>query len=976
MRERRARFLRHILAIGSSVLLVSISASAHGAAVPSGRPFVSEPVAPHVFTGDLRSLPVPPPFGPNDYVVIDEENEPEEGQPPPPPPALKRHVRKLAVQFTTPERSFEGIDQTLFPPDPNGDVGPNHYIQMVNSRFQVYDKQGNALLLDTSGNPAPRAINQLWKNFGGLCETTNRGDPVVLYDPIADRWLLSQFAFDTVGSNPPTPIPPYEECIAVSRTGDPVAGGWNLYDFNVQNSKFPDYPHFGVWPDAYYMSTRQTGGLGGGNYAFDRAAMLAGQPASFIYFDTNVAPYNNERLVPTDLDGSTPPPAGEPNPFLRIVGPSTLEIWNFSVDWGNPGASTFALAQSLATMPFDLSVGLVPQSGTSEGLEVITDRPMHRIAYRNFGSSEAIVTQNVVDADGTNHAGVKWYELRRSGGAWSIAQQGTFAPDADHRWNPSIAVDRDGNIALGYSVTGAVFPSLRYAGRLVGDPAGSLPQGEGTIVNGTASQQACPVPQGTCRSRWGDYSALSVDPVDDCTFWYTGEYFGSLGRQTRIGAFRFCNDPPTADAGGPYTTDEGAAIELDGTGSADPNPTDSLTYVWDLDNNGTFETSGATPSFANVGQDGVFTVRLRVTDTSGATDVDTTTVTVHNVAPTIVVAPNAPVNENSPITVTGSASDPGWQDILSGTIDWGDGTVQPLGGALENNSPDATLTFSISHTYGDDGVFGFGAKICVADDDTAPCVPLALRVLNVPPTAVIDLSAAIIVNGVPTLFGTAGQPLTFHGSSKDPGSDDLTLTWDFGDGPPAPDAVVVSLVNPPFTDPDPSPQIKPRDVTDDEMHVFGDACSYTIHFASDDDDGGHAAATANVLIQGAAAGTVRNAAYWMRQYGGKGKVDFDQATLECYLAIANYVSTVFSEHRDAATIPAAFGVLTVNDGAPQVKQFDAQLLAALLNLANGGLGVGDLPTIAAAEAVRVDPAATTAQILAQRKKLQALNAGR
>ncbi len=973
MRPTCARFLRQILAVGGCVLLMSISASARGATVASGRPIVSEPVVPHVFDGDLRSLPVPPPFGPSDYVVLDEENDPEEGGPPP-PPALTRHVRKLAVQFATAERSFEGVGNTLFPPDPNGDVGPNHYIQMVNSRFQIFDKQGNALLLDGNGNPAPRAINQLWKNFGGLCETTNRGDPVVLYDPLADRWMLSQFAFNTTGS-PPSPISPFEECIAVSKTGDPVTGGWNLYDFNVQNAKFPDYPHFGVWPDAYYMSTRQTGGLGGGNYAFDRASMLNGQPATFVYFDTNVAPYSNGRLVPTDLDGSTPPPAGAPNPFLRIVAPSTLEIWDFHVDWGTPGASTFALSQSLATTAFDLSVGTVPQPGTAEGLEVITDRPMHRIAYRNFGGSQAIVAQNVVDSDGTNHAGVRWYELRSSGGAWSIAQQGTYAPDTDHRWNPSIAMDRDGNIALGYSVTGSVFPSLRYAGRLVADPAGTLPQGEGSIVAGTASQTACPVPQGTCRSRWGDYSALSVDPTDDCTFWYTGEYFGASGRQTRIGAFRFCNDPPTADAGGPYTTNEGASITLDGTGSTDPNPTDSVTYEWDLDNNGTFETSGATPSFANVGQDGVFTVNLRVTDMSGASDIDTTTVTVHNVAPSISATSTAPVNENTPVTVTGTATDPGWKDILSGTIDWGDGVVQPLGGLLENSPPDATLTFSISHIYGDDGVFGFGAKICVADDDVTSCTPLSLQVMNVAPTATIDLAGAIIINGIPTLLGTAGQPVTFHGNSKDPGSDDLTLTWDFGDGPPAPDAVVVSLVNPPLFDPDPSPTIQPRDVTDDQTHVFGDSCIYVIQFTSDDDDAGHAAATANVLIQGGGAGTVRNAAYWMRQYGGLGKVDFDQATLECYLAIAGYVSSVFDEKRDASTIAAAFDVLTPNNGSPQLKQFDAQLLAALLNFANGGLGVGALPTIATAEAVRLDPALTNTQILDQRKILQALNAG-
>ena len=184
MRALCGWFLRLAFGAAGCVLLLLVSASAEGASVPGGRPFVGGPVVAHVFVGDLRSLPVPPPLGPSDYVVVDEENDPEGGGPPPPP---ARRVRSLGVSFTTAERSFEGIDQTGFPPDPNGDVGPNDYIQMVNSRFQVYDKHGNALLLGPGGSPAPRAINQLWKGFGGLCETTNRGDPVVLYDPLTTR---------------------------------------------------------------------------------------------------------------------------------------------------------------------------------------------------------------------------------------------------------------------------------------------------------------------------------------------------------------------------------------------------------------------------------------------------------------------------------------------------------------------------------------------------------------------------------------------------------------------------------------------------------------------------------------------------------------------------------------------------------------------------------------------------------------------
>jgi PKD domain len=859
-------FLRLVVAVGVTALL---SASGEGLGASSAvRPVVGERVAPHVFAGDLRSLPVPPPLGPNDFIPDmedDEALEEEEGTPPPPPAVT--HARRLsALQFSSPERSFAGLtNNACCPPDPNSDVGPNHIVEMVNSRFQIFDKQGNALLLDVNGNPAPRAINQLWQGTGGgLCETTNRGDPVVLYDSLADRWMLSQFAFTSVGK---TAVPPYDECIAVSRTGDPVSGGWNLYDFNVHNSKFPDYPHFGVWPDAYYMSTRQTGGMGGGNYAFDRNAMLNGQGAAFVYFDTT------ERLVPTDLDGPTAPPANAPNPFLRIVSPNTLEVWEFDVDWGNPGASTFGLVQSLVTAPFDLSVGTVPQPGTAEQLEVINDRLLSRIAYRNFGGSEAIVAQNVVDADGTNHAGPRWYELRRSGGAWSIAQQGTVAPDGNHRWNSAIAMDRDGNIAVGYTLSGSVFPSVAYTGRLASDPLGTMPQGEGLLVAGGSSQTNCPVPQGSCRSRWGDYSSMSVDPVDDCTFWYTGHFLGpGQSQNTRIGAFRFCNDPPTAEAGSGYVANEGTGITVDGTASTDPNPTDTLTYDWDLDNNGTFETPGAKPTFI-AGDDGVFTIRLRVTDAAGATDVDTATVTVHNVAP----------------------------------------------------------------------------------------------------TAAIDLSGAILVNGVPTILGLAGQPVAFTGLSTDPGSDDLTLTWDFGDGTPP--LVVVSLVNPPNPDPDPSPSIQPRNVQNSQTHTFGDACVYSIKFTSADDDGGSAAATANVVIQGTAGsgGDVRNAAYWKRQYGGQGKVDFDDATLECYLAIANYVSAFFSEQRDATTIANAFDVLTVNNGSPQEKQFDQQLLAALLNFANGALSVADLSAIASAEAVRLDPASTPAQILQERQKLQKLN---
>ena len=251
---------------------------------------------------------------------------------------------------------------------------------------------------------------------------------------------------------------------------------------------------------------------------------------------------------------------------------------------------------------------------------------------------------------------------------------------------------------------------------------------------------------------------------------------------------------PTAEAGGPYMTTEGTEVIISAAGSSagsDPSGGAIVSYEWDLDNDGHYDATGSSATFNAVGQDGVFTVGLQVTNAAGVSDTDTTTVTVLNAAPKIASMSTATVGENSPVKVSGTATDPGWLDLLSGTIDWGDGTVEPLAGVLENDPPNATLTFSISHTYGDDGTFGFGAKICVADDDTAPCVPLSLQIDNVAPTAVIDLTGATIINGIPTILGQAGQPVDFTGRSQDPGSDDLTLTWDFGDG--TLNVVVVSL---------------------------------------------------------------------------------------------------------------------------------------------------------------------------------------
>ena len=458
-------------------------------------------------------------------------------------------------------------------------------------------------------------------------------------------------------------------------------------------------------------------------------------------------------------------------------------------------------------------------------------------------------------------------------------------------------------------------------------------------------------------------------------------YLGTEGR----GVWRIALQQPVASAGGPYTTNEGTNVTLDASASTDPGG-QPLTYAWDLDNDGNFnDATGVSPVFDRVGNDGVYTVRVKVTNADGAFAIASTTVTVNNVAPSVTaLASNGPKNENSAITVTGTITDPGWLDPLTATIDWGDGGLpQAISGTLENVRPDATLTFSVSHTYGDNGTFT--ANVCGQDENGATgCRTIALQIDNVNPTATISTAGTVLVNGVPTFIAHAGVPVNFSGNSQDPGSDDLTLSWDWADGAPSPDVTTVYLNNPPNPDPFPSPSINPRNVTDAQTHAFGTACLYQIAFGSRDDDAGTASANANVIITGNDS-TRRSAGYWQSQY----KAGVPAAMLQCYLDIAGYMSVVFNEVRNAATIPAALAVLSAGSKTTMKEQFDRQLLAVWLNFANGSIDygtlvdtnrdhVGDTPfstVVANAEAIRVNSSSTDAQIEAQKDLLERINAG-
>src|SRR6266498_1120838 len=414
-------------------------------------------------------------------------------------------IAASALNISAPLQNFDGLTNVngVLPPDTNGDVGPNHYMQWVNLSFAIYNKSGTLVY-------GPAAGNTLWSGFGGPCQTTNDGDPIVQYDHLADRWMVSQFSL------PNYPSGPFYQCIAVSQTADPT-GAWYRYAFQISATKINDYPHFGVWPDGYYMSVNQFVGntwAGAGVVAFERDKMLLGQPAQAVYFDLFSVDPNLGGMLPSDLDGPAPA-AGTPNSFLQVddngfgYPQDQIEVWQFSVNWANPASSAFTQAALLPTAAFDSDMcagsrSCIPQSGTTVKLDAIADRLMYRLQYRNFGGYQTLVLNHTVDVNGADRAGIRWYELRNSGAGWGIRQQGTFSPDATHGWMGSMAMDSVGNIALGYSASSStIFPAIRYTGRVAGDPLGQLPQGEGTLINGTGAQTHS-------ASRWGDYSSLSI----------------------------------------------------------------------------------------------------------------------------------------------------------------------------------------------------------------------------------------------------------------------------------------------------------------------------------------------------------------------------------------------------------------------------------------------------------------------------------
>jgi hypothetical protein len=412
-----------------------------------------------------------------------------------------------------------GFAPNAAPPDTNGAVGATQYVQWVNESFAVFNKSNGALV------KGPVNGNTLFTNLGGACASTNDGDPIAQYDKINSRWILTQFSVSRT---------PYTQCIAVSQTSD-ATGAYNLYAYSF-GTGFNDYPKFGVWPDGYYATynifNNGSSFAGAKVCAYDGARMRAGLSATTQCFSTGTS-YGG--LLVSDVDGATLPPTGSPNYVLNF-GTNSLNFWKFKVDFTTPANSTFTGPTSIPVAAFSAACGggtCIPQSGTRQKLDSLADRLMYRLAYRNRAGVESLLLNHSVTAG--RNVGVRWYELRLTGQTPSLFQQGTFSPDTTYRWMGSIAMDKVGNIALGYSASSrSISPSIRFTGRVPTDALGTL-QAESLIKTGGGSQTGG-------LSRWGDYSAMTVDPVDDCTFWFTSEYLkstGSFNWSTQISSFKF-----------------------------------------------------------------------------------------------------------------------------------------------------------------------------------------------------------------------------------------------------------------------------------------------------------------------------------------------------------------------------------------------------------------------------------------------------
>ena len=693
--------------------------------------------------------------------------------------------------------NFDGVGQGFgaytvccAPPDTNGDVGPNHFVQTVNLDYAVFNKAGGLLF-----GPVP--INTLWSGFGGLCQADNDGDPIVLYDPIADRWVVSQFAVTGAPANGP-----YFECVAVSATADPL-GSYHRYSFSYTD--FPDYPKLGVWPDAYYVTYNLFAGgatFNGGNVcALDRSKMLTGAAATQKCFNVGLA---FGGILPADLDGATLPPAGAPNYIVGLDTTSTLVYWKFHADFVNPALATLTGPISLPVATYASSCATlargdcIPQGGGGTNLESLADRAMFRLAYRNFGDRQALVVNHTIEvgAGASLRSGVRWYELRADASSnLSVFQQGTFAPDANWRWMGSSAMDRSGNMAMGYSVSSsASFPQIHFTGRLAGDPPGTMTQGESVVINGTGAQTGG-------LARWGDYSMMGIDPLDDCTFWFTTEYIkasGSFNWSTRIASFKLPNCGVVAAPDfGIGATPASATVTAGNPASYTVTVTPSGGFAGTVNFSVTGLPAGATASFSPASVAGSGTSTLTVSTSATATPAGSSLLTITGTSGTLTHSTTVTLVVNAaPVPDFTVSASPGSQSAVQGSSTSYTVTVSPSGGFTGAVALAASgLPAGASATFNPTSVTTSGTStMTVATSTTTPAASSTLTItgtsgslsrsttvtLVVTAPAAGDFSLAVTPQSV---TAAAGTPASFTVNITRTGGFAGGITFSLGGAP-------------------------------------------------------------------------------------------------------------------------------------------------------------------------------------------------
>ncbi|MEZ4936064.1 MAG: GEVED domain-containing protein [Crocinitomicaceae bacterium] len=487
-------------------------------------------------------------------------------------PALQKNYNTHSMR--APLIQWDGLnisDGQATPPDPTGAVGPNHYFEMVNVKFEIFDRTGNTIL-------GPSSLGSLWTSLIG--SNVNDGDPIVMYDEYVDRWFISQFRTSNNAL-----------LVGVSQTSDPT-GSYYLYQFPL-GSSFPDYPKYSIWTDGYYITSNKSGDQ---CYALERDKMIVGDPGAQIVGFTipQIFDAGFFSALPTHAV-KTLPPLGTPCYLFYFqddgwtgVATDHVKVWEVAVDWTNTANSTISAPVQIPVSPFDSDFTAnwddISQPGTNAKLDGIPGAFMYPAHYMKFSGYSSVVLTHTVDVNGSNHAGIRWYEFRESGGNWTLHQEGTYSPDNENRWNGSICMDEQGNIGLAYSVSGStVYPSLRYTGRLSSDPAGQMTVTETNVFTGTSVQSNT--------NRFGDYAHMSLDPTDHKTFWYVGEYISS-GWKTGIFSFKLASD---------YNNDIGVSALVgptDGTLSAAENIEITVTNYGLQDQSNfpvTFVINGGTP---------------------------------------------------------------------------------------------------------------------------------------------------------------------------------------------------------------------------------------------------------------------------------------------------------------------------------------------------------------------------------------------